>query len=119
MSDKVQFNSFGKRIRECREMKKMSQETLAGSLGTSYSVIGKYERDEMKPSIDVVIKIAKALDTSVGYLVDEVQANSILSDPIMLERLNDISSFNLQEQRDVLFSLDALIQYVKLKKIIR
>lgn len=34
-------------------------------LNTSYSVIGKYERDEMIPSIEVAKNIAKILGTTV------------------------------------------------------
>ena len=50
--------SFGKKLRECREAKELSQKELAKLLNTSYSVIGKYERDEMLPSIKAAQKIS-------------------------------------------------------------
>ena len=55
------MSTFGKKLRECREAKGLSQKELAKLLNTSYSVIGKYERDEMQPSIEAAKKIAKAL----------------------------------------------------------
>ena len=53
------------------EEKNISQSELARLLSVHHSIIGKYERDEVKPSIDVVKNIAAALDTTVGYLLGE------------------------------------------------
>jgi ribosome-binding protein aMBF1 (putative translation factor) len=55
-------------------------------LETSYTVIGKYERDEMKPSIDVAKKLAKLVDTTVGYLLGESKDMNVLKDPAMLSK---------------------------------
>lgn len=52
------MSSFGKRLRECRKAKGPSQKELGKLLETSYTVTGKYERDEMKPSIDMAKKIS-------------------------------------------------------------
>ncbi len=84
--------SFGKRLRECRELQKLSQQALAKELGTSYTVIGKYERDEMTPSIEVAKNLAKALDTTVGFLLGETEQSNMFRDPKMLERFQEISS---------------------------
>ena len=104
------MSSFGKRLRECREAKGLSQQDLAKLLDTSYTVIGKYERDEMKPSIDVANKLAKLVDTTVGYLLGESKNTNALKDPAMLKRLNDIQlQFNQRKMAEfrnhlVLFS---------------
>jgi ribosome-binding protein aMBF1 (putative translation factor) len=45
----------------------MQQSELARLLSVHHSIICKYDRDEVKPSIDVVKNIAVALDTTVGY----------------------------------------------------
>ena len=111
------MSSFGKRLRECREAKNLSQQDLSKLLGTSYTVIGKYERDEMKPSIDVAKRLAKLLDTTVGYLLGESKDMNVLRDPAMLKRLNEIQSFPEKEREHILCTLDALIKNVKLKTI--
>jgi len=61
--------SFGKRITEVRKEKEMPQDQLSSILQTTTTTIGRYERDEIKPSIDVAIKIADALNVSLDYLV--------------------------------------------------
>jgi len=109
--------SFGKKLRECREAKGLSQSEVAKLLGTNHSIIGKYERDEVKPTIDVVKKLADTLDTTVGFLLGESQDHNILKDPNMLKRLNDISSFSEEDRQHIFYTLDALIKNVKLKSI--
>jgi len=39
------------------------------AVGTSGDIIGKYERDEVKPSVEVTAKIADALEVSLDFLV--------------------------------------------------
>lgn len=63
------MNRFGKKLRDAREAKKHSQSELTKEIDTCHSIIGKYERDEVKPTIDVVKRLAEELDTTVGYLL--------------------------------------------------
>ena len=109
--------SFGEKLKECRAAKKVSQNQLAKLINAHHSIIGKYERDEVKPSIDVVKKIADVLDTTVGYLLGESINQEVLKDPLMLKRLNDISNFSLEDKEHILFALDAMIKSIKLKSL--
>ena len=111
------MSSFGKKLRECRNIKKLSQNEVAKLLSTNHSIIGKYERDEVKPTIDVVKKLAEILDTTVGFLLGETEELNILKDPAMLKRLNEISSFSEEDRKYILYTIDALIKNVKLKSI--
>ena len=111
------MDTFGKKLRECREAKEISQAELARQIGAHHSIIGRYERDEVKPTIDVVKKMTKILDTTVGYLLGESSSNQVLKDPAMLKRLNDINSFPEEERKYILYALDALIKNAKLKSI--
>ena len=54
------MDTFDKRMAALHKVRKMTQEELAKLLNTSISVIGRYERDEMTPSIDVA-KIFQAI----------------------------------------------------------
>lgn len=90
---------------------------MAKLIDAHHSIIGKYERDEVKPSIDVVKKIANILDTTVGYLFGENQDKDLLKDPLMLKRLNEISSFNDYDKDHILYTIDGLIKSVKIKNI--
>lgn len=109
--------SFGKKLRECRETKNLSQSELARKLDAHHSIIGRYERDEVKPTVDVIKKLAEALETTVGYLLGENKDSGLLKDPAMLKRLNDIASFPDEDKEHILYTLDALIRNVKLKSM--
>lgn len=110
------MDSFGKKLRDVRESKNLSQNDVAKVLNTNHSIIGKYERDEVKPTIDAVKKLADALDTTVGYLLGETENVNILKDPIMLNRLNDINLLNDDDKKGILFALDGLIRDAKTRK---
>ncbi|TPV31046.1 helix-turn-helix transcriptional regulator [Paucihalobacter ruber] len=110
------MQSFGKKLREQREVKKISQNKLAKLIEAHHSAIGKYERDEVRPSIDVVVKIADVLDTTVGYLLGETNDADAFQDPIMLKRLNDINELPQKERDALLLTIDAFLRDFKTKK---
>ena len=109
--------TFGKKLRECREAKNISQNEFSKLIEVHHSIIGKYERDEVKPSIDVVKKIADALDTTVGYLLGEAKNTSALKDQAMLKRINDINNLPDKDKECILYALDGLIKSAKLKAL--
>lgn len=109
-------HDFGPKLRQCREAKGLSQKELAALLTTSHSVIGKYERQEMTPSIEVAIKIAKLLDTTVAYLLGETQEDNLLRNSEMLERLKQIEGLNEEGRKQIFTVVDALIRDFKTKQ---
>ena len=108
---------FGKKLTECRKAKELSQKELANLLNTSHSVIGKYEREEMTPSIEAAVKLANLLDTTVAYLLGENKDSDLLKDPKMLNRLQDINNLNTEDKNGILYALDNLLKAAKLKMI--
>ena len=108
--------SFGKKLRECREGKSLSQNEVAKLLNTNHSIIGKYERDEVKPTIDVVKRLAEILDTTVGFLLGESNQLNILKDSAMLDRLNDLQNLSAKDKDYILYTLDGLIRDAKARK---
>jgi transcriptional regulator with XRE-family HTH domain len=79
--------------------------------------IGRYERDEMSPSIDAVKKMASVLDTTVGYLLGESNEGKTLKDTAMLKRLNDISALPDKDKEHILYTIDGLIKSAKLQTL--
>jgi len=111
------MDTFGKKITDLRKEKKISQGELAKLISTSTSVIGRYERDEMTPSIEAARKIAKILDTTVGYLLGETEQENLFKDPAMLTRLNEIEKMEQEERGHILSVVDGFIKSVRLKNI--
>ena len=109
--------SFGKKLRECREAKGLSQSEFARQINAHHSIIGRYERDEVKPTIDVVKKLAEVLDTTVGYLLGETEDRNLLKDPAILKRLNDIEKLPEEDKKGILYAIDNLLRAAKLKAI--
>lgn len=63
---------FGKKIRELRKKKKISQETLARLANISLNTIVKIESGQSKhPTIQTIAGIAKALGISVDELIKQ------------------------------------------------
>lgn len=108
--------SFGKKLAVLRKERKFSQTELANKLNTSVSVISRYERDEMAPSIETAKKLANLLGTTVGYLLGETEEDDLLKDPKMLSRLKELKSFTEKEIEQVYFNLDAVIREIKNRK---
>jgi len=111
------MDTFGKKITALRKDKKISQGELAKLISTSTSVVGRYERDEMTPSIEAARKIAKILGTTVGYLLDETEQENLFKDPDMLKRLNEIEKMENDDKGHILSVIDGFIKSVKFKNI--
>jgi len=111
------MQTFGERLKIARVAKGYSQSQLAKLVNSYHSIIGKYERDEVKPTIDVVKKLADVLDTTAGYLIGESDDRELLKDPSMLKRLNVIAKFSNFDKEHILYTLDAMIKAVQLKNI--
>jgi len=60
---------FGKKLREIRLKKKLSQGDIARILGVHRSYISGLERGRRNPSLVTVHKVAKALDVSTNELL--------------------------------------------------
>lgn len=106
--------TFGQRITSIRKRKGISQSELGKQAGTSGDLVGKYERDEVKPSIEVASNIADALEVSVDYLLGKTNAEL---DKATLKRLEDISALPEKDRENIFYTLDGLIKAAKLKTL--
>ncbi len=60
---------FGCRLRNLRKQRRMTQEALAGSLNISIDHLSKIEHGKRGVSIDLLLDISEAVDTSLDYLL--------------------------------------------------
>ncbi len=61
--------NIGKRVTELRKEKGWSQTELSKQVKASRDIIGKYERGENSPSIEMANKLADVLEVTVDYLL--------------------------------------------------
>ncbi len=64
---------FGQIVREHRLAASLSQEDLAARAGLHRTFISMIERGERRPSLDVVRKLARGLETTAAKLVEETE----------------------------------------------
>lgn len=102
--------SFDKRLTELRKAKKYSQEELAKLISVHTNILGRYERGEVKPSIDVAVSLADVLGVTLDYLVgkDDVELDKDIANRILtIQKLPD------NDKNHILFTIDAMIRDAK------
>ena len=67
----LEEKKLGERIKAIRKEKKITQKQLGELIGKKEITIRKYENGQIAPTLEVITKIAEALDTSISKLVTE------------------------------------------------
>ncbi len=103
---------FGNKIVELRKKKGLNRDDLGNAVGTSGAMIGKYERDERTPSVEMAKKIADALDVSLDYLIGS--SSVLVKDKKMAYRLELLDKLDQKERDRILHVIDALLRDAQL-----
>ena len=106
--------NIGDKIVELRKRKNWSQSELAKAIGASRDIIGKYERNENSPSVEMAVKIARAFDVPIDYLLGE--GKHAAYDKETVKRLEDIEHLDPDIKQHLFFLMDNVIQNFKTKK---
>lgn len=102
--------SLGSQISRIRKERKIAQGELAEKVGIHPNVLGRYEREEATPSVEVAAKIADALSVSLDYLVGNTD---VLLDKNILDKVVAIQKLPEEDRTHIMYSLDGLIQHAK------
>lgn len=111
--------SLGTRIKQLRKERGWSQDELAYHAEIDGRQISRYENDKVVPSVNVVIKMAKAFDVSVDYLLlDEAPRRPLhVENNELVDRLNDIQDLSDEDKSSLLHILDALVAKNRIKTL--
>lgn len=107
--------NMGDKIIRLRKENGWSQQELAKKVGTSGAIIGRYERGEMAPSVEVAKKIADAFNATLDYLVDDSKQAEI-KDKAMINRLAEIEQLDQEDKSTIVRVIDSLLRDAKAKK---
>lgn len=110
------LENFGKRLHELRKQRGWSQPEVGRMVGTSGAIIGRYERGEMTPSIEVARKLAAALAVTVDYLISEDDLPEVLRDRRMLARWLALDEIPAEDRDRILSVVDGLIRDAKARQ---
>lgn len=104
----------GKIIANLRKSNNWSQADLAAKTGVSQVMVGKYERGDAIPSIEVAKKIADAFEVSLDFLVGEGQHATF--DKKTLSRLQTIQLMEEDKKRTLFDLIDTYIRDFKTRQ---
>jgi transcriptional regulator with XRE-family HTH domain len=108
--------AIGDKILSLRKDNGWSQQQLAKEIGTSGPIIGRYERGEMTPSVEVAKKMAKAFRVTLDYLVDDTGDLADIKDRAILDRLLAIEKLEGEDKKTIVHVIDSLLRDAKARK---
>ena len=88
---------FGERLQKLRSDLNLTQKELAEKLNIKQQAISSYEQGTTKPKNEVIIKISKLFNISIGYLMgvtDNPYENEMPDDAKELLRIYDSLPFD-------------------------
>lgn len=98
----VNHQDFGRRIREARKAKGMTQDELADKIGVSGSFLGHIERGTRVASLDTLVDLCNALETSpsllLGASLEGLAAEVSLDDDLANSRVFLLDFLQLAQQ---------------------
>ncbi len=106
--------NIGNKITELRKQKNLSQTDFAKTVGVSREMIGRYERGEVMPSIEVAKKIADALEVSLDYLAGNSKKAAV--DKKTMKLIHDIEDLEPSIKDKLIFLANAVIRDAKTGK---
>jgi len=72
---------FGKRLKEARLLKQMTQEELAKAVGVTKGAIGNYESEVSSPKEPILIELMRVLEVDANFLYqDFMQSGKDMTD---------------------------------------
>jgi transcriptional regulator with XRE-family HTH domain len=106
--------NIGDKISALRKQKELSQTDLGKAAGVSREIIGRYERNEVLPSIEVAAKIADVLEVSLDYLAGNSKKAAV--DKKTMKLIHDIEDLEPSIKDKLIFLANAVIRDAKTGK---
>ena len=79
MQQEINYKELGMKIKQVRQSQNLTQDNLAEMVGCNTSHISNIENNHTKVSLNVLLTIANALNTSVDYLLSNQYENSSMA----------------------------------------
>lgn len=112
---------FADRLKELRKRKGISQGELAELIEVHFTQVSRYERGETKPNAEAMTRLAKALDTTVDFLMngtaDDVAKDAGLEKEL-ISRFKEVQDLETEDKKTVLSLMDAYIAKTKIQTLL-
>lgn len=109
----MDFYLLGEKIRDLRTLHRFSQADLAERIDVSTNYIGQIERGDRKPSLETLVSLCNALDTSMDYILsDSLTTNGDLVTRDITSKLQDLSL----EEKTFIYNIIVSYSHMKNKR---
>lgn len=106
MEQGIDYAKLGSKIKAIRQSKGLTQENLAEMVSCNTSHISNVENNHTKVSLNVLLPIVNALNTSIDYLLSDQYDNSSLA--LDNEVLRAIRTFDNEKKEKLLKMIEIL-----------
>jgi transcriptional regulator with XRE-family HTH domain len=115
----VSIMSLGKKIKQLRQEKGWSQDELAYHAQIDGRQVSRYENDKVTPSVEVVVKLAKAFDVSADHLLFDDAPKRAMQEPVgkLAEKIMHLENLSDADEASLLHVLSAIEAKNKLKTL--
>ena len=117
----VEAVDLGKRIKELRKNRKLAQGELAAQIGINANHMSRLERGRYQPSVEVLKKIAVALDVSVDALLSDSLTDgfsvSTQNTPVA-QRIRLSETLGEDDQRVLVHIIDCMLTKERMRQLL-
>lgn len=102
MTSIIDYVLIGKRIKQARSHRKITQEQIAGDLSLSTFYISKIENGKCAPTLETLALISNYLEMDLSYLIT---GTSKLENDYYINQLSQVTSKASKKQLDLIIRL--------------
>lgn len=106
MQQEINYQKLGLKIKEIRLTKGLTQDTLAEIVSCNTSHISNIENNHTKVSLNVLLAIANALNTSIDYLLSNQYENTTFA--LDNEIMRVLSDCDIEKKEKILKIIDII-----------
>lgn len=113
------LTTIGIKIKELREKKELTPESLAEDLNFTKSIIWSYELNKKEPSISHLLRLADYFEVSIDYLLSRKEPLTVLDLKVPINDILNEYIFRVDGEVVNENELEEAIAYIKAKRILK
>lgn len=112
----VDYEAIGRRIKEKRRERKITQEVLAETMNISIAYLSRIERGKTPVNIERLMVIAELLEVDVGELISGTSSETIGIETYWGEKIKNVLKGCSPEKQKLIYSVAKIIAGIDFKK---